>query len=392
MSGLEIVFIAAAVIVAYAYTGFPLITWLRAFVWRRPYLRGEIEPSVSLIICCHNEAGGIEAKLKNVLTLDYPADRLEVIVASDGSTDAMEEIVERFASNRLQLLRLQRGGKAKALNAAVARATGDVMVFSDANSIYAADAIRRLVAPFADPSVGGVAGNQVYVKSLAERDAAAGEHAYWNFDRWMKVLQSRSGNVTSATGAIYAIRRDLFQSVPEGVTDDFVTSTRVIAHDKRLVFEPLAICYEPAARGSKAEFGRKTRIITRGLRGVLTMRALLNPLRFGFYSLQLFSHKVLRRLVVLPLLVLAVTAPLLWNAGLFYRVFTLGEIAFLSIAAAGMLLASLGRSTPKLLSIPAFFCLINAAVLVSVFNILRGRKITVWNPHRVSAGELMKSP
>lgn len=385
MPGLELLFISAGVVVIYAYVGFPLLTWLRALVWRRPYRPGDVLPTVTLVICCHNEADGIEAKLSNVLALDYPSDRLDVIVASDGSTDATEEIVERFTSDRLRLLRLPRGGKAKALNAAVAQATGEVLVFSDANSMYAENAIRRLVAPLADESVGGVAGNQVYVKR-GVAGSAAGEHAYWDFDRWMKTLQSRSGNVTSATGAIYAIRRELFQAVPEGVTDDFVTSTRIIAQGKRLVFEPAAICYEPTAKGSKAEFGRKTRIITRGLRGVLTMRPLLNPLKFGFYSLQLFSHKVLRRLVVFPLLVLAVTAPLLWNTGVFYQLFTLGEIAFVLAAGAGMAWSSLGCKPPRLLAIPVFFCLINAAVVMAVFNILRGRRITVWNPHRATAG------
>jgi cellulose synthase/poly-beta-1,6-N-acetylglucosamine synthase-like glycosyltransferase len=391
MSHVELVSITAAVVVAYTYIGFPLLTMLRALIWRRPFFRADSTPSVSLIICCYNEADSIEAKLQNVLSLDYPADRLEVIISSDGSSDATEDIVRRFVDERLRLLCLPRGGKALALNAAASQATGEILVFSDANSMYAPDAIRRLVAPFADQTVGGVAGNQVYLKRSDEGSTAPGEQSYWNFDRWMKALQSRSGNVISATGAIYAVRRALFHSVPEGVTDDFVTSTRVIAQGQRLVFEPLAICYEPAAKGSQAEFGRKTRIITRGLRGVLTMKSLLNPFRYGYYSVQLFSHKVLRRLVVFPLLMLAVAVPLLWHVSPLYRIVAVLEAAFLGAAAVGLLFAMRGRKAPKAIAIPYFFCLINFAVLVAVCNVLRGRKIAVWNPHRVQTAELVKT-
>ncbi|QDU40122.1 Poly-beta-1,6-N-acetyl-D-glucosamine synthase [Maioricimonas rarisocia] len=382
MSVLEGIFWGATGIVVYAYLGYPLLILLRGMVWRRPVRKEPITPSVSLIICCHNEEQGIEAKLQNVLALDYPADRLQVVVASDGSTDATEEIVSRYVGPQLELLRLPRSGKAAALNAAVAKATGEILVFSDANSQYREDAIRNIVRSFADPAVGGVAGNQVYRKSYDSGSAAAGEQSYWSFDRWMKILQSRSGNTISATGAIYAIRGSLFMPVPEGVTDDFVTSTRVIAQRRRLVFDPEAICYEPVAGAARAEFNRKTRVITRGLRGVIEMRELLNPFRHGFYALQLLSHKVLRRLVVIPLLVLAVVSPLLWNHGLIYQIATVGQGLVYSLAAIGVVLVRTGQRVPKAMSVPLFFCMVNTAVLVAVWNILRGRRITVWNPHR----------
>jgi len=369
-------------LVIYTLFGFPLLTMVRGLLVRRPYQKADITPPVSLIICCFNEEQSIEAKLNNVLALDYPDHLLQVVVASDGSTDQTEAIVERFASDRIHLLSLPRSGKATALNAAVQHATGEVLVFSDANSMYDANAIRELVKPFAEPNVGGVAGNQVYRRSYQEGSAAAGEHYYWDFDRWMKVWQSRSGNAISATGAIYAIRRSLFQTVPAGVTDDFVTSTRIIEQGYRLVFAPEAICYEPAAGNSKAEFGRKTRVITRGLRGVLMMRGLMNPFRYGFYSIQLCSHKVLRRLIVLPLLVMAVLNPVLWNAGLVFQLATIAEMAFLVAALAAPILSSLGLRPHKLLTIPSYICMVNAAVLVAIWNIVRGQRITVWNPSR----------
>lgn len=378
---LQIIFLVALGLIVYAYVGFPLVTWLASRLVRRPYRCEPITPEIDLIICCHNEQDGIEAKIQNILSLDYPADRLHVYIASDGSTDQTEDIVSRYLSGRLQLLRLPRQGKAKALNAAVGAGRGEILVFSDANSMYAPDALSKLAAPFADQRIGGVAGNQVYRKGKAGL-ASSGESSYWDFDRLMKTWQSMSGNTISATGAIYAIRRSLFQQVPDGVTDDFVTSTRVIEQGYRLVFEPAAICLEPVAGSAKAEFGRKTRIITRGLRGVLEMKSLLNPFRYGFYSLQMFSHKVLRRLVVFPLIVMGLISPILWNEHWIYRVMTVGEAGLLAAAGIGYMIARTGRKASKVLAIPFFFVMINMAVLVATWNVICGRKITVWNPHR----------
>jgi hypothetical protein len=167
------------------------------------------------------------------------------------------------------------------------------------------------------------------------------------------------------------------------VTDDFVTSTRVIAQGYRLVFAPDAVAHEPVAASSGMEFGRKVRVITRGLRAVLVMRELLNPFRFGFYALQLFSHKVLRRLVVFPLLILLVVSPLLWSEGLFYQAVTLLQVAFYGCAGLGMLLGSRTRSKLlKVFTIPFFFCMVNAASLIATLNVLRGYRIELWEPQR----------
>jgi len=166
------------------------------------------------------------------------------------------------------------------------------------------------------------------------------------------------------------------------VTDDFVTSTRVIAQGYRLVFEPSAVCYEPLAGAARSEFRRKTRVMTRGLRGVWVMRELLNPFRYGFYSVQLFSHKVLRRLVVFPLLTLSVLIPSLWNASPIFGLLTVLEAAFFLLAGLGFMLSKREKSLGKVLSLPFYFCLVNAAVLVAVWNLITGRKINRWDPQR----------
>ncbi len=379
---IETVFYLLSGIVLWAYIGYPLVVLLRGMLWHKPYRKEPITPKVSMIIACHNEDEGIEAKLNNILSLDYPKELLEVIIASDGSSDNTEEIVKRYTSDQIRLLCLPRGGKAPALNAAIAQASGEILLFSDANSMYREDAIRNIVQPFADANIGGVAGNQVYRSAERTGIAADGENSYWNFDRMLKLAQSRSGNAISATGAIYAIRRELFQTVPDGVTDDFVTSTRVIAQKKRLVFEPEAICFEPVAGSAKAEFGRKTRVITRGLRGIIEMRELLNPFQHGFYALQVFSHKVLRRLVVFPLIALAIISPLLWGNGWFFQAATFLQAAVYFAAMAGLVMSRFQLKSPKFISVPFYFCMVNAAVVVAVYKIMRGERVALWSPAR----------
>jgi cellulose synthase/poly-beta-1,6-N-acetylglucosamine synthase-like glycosyltransferase len=251
--------------------------------------------------------------------------------------------------------------------------------------MYAPDAIRALVRPFADPEVGGVAGNQCYLAKKDADQASAGEESYWNFDRKLKQSQSQAGNAISATGAIYAIRRSLFHPVPIGVTDDFVTSTRVIAQGYRLVFAPDAVAYEQIAGSSSAEFGRKVRVITRGLQSVLVMRELLNPFRYGFYAIQLFSHKVLRRLMFLPLLALLLVSPLLWGRGFLYQAATLAQLIFYGCGALGLLFEGTKVGRLKVFTLPFFFCLVNIASLLATLNIVRGHRIDRWEPQRDKA-------
>jgi cellulose synthase/poly-beta-1,6-N-acetylglucosamine synthase-like glycosyltransferase len=376
-------------LVIYTYFIFPMLIFLRGLIWPRSYKSEELAPPpfVSVVIAAYNEERSIGEKLDNILSLDYPQDRLEVVIASDGSIDNTNAIIQRYKERGVKLLALPRQGKAAALNAAVSVSTGEILVFSDANSIYKTNAIRALVKPFADPSIGGVAGDQRYLKKNKAGFAGIGERVYWNFDRFMKNFESRAGNAISATGAIYAIRRTLFQTVQEGVTDDFATSTGVIAQGYRLVFEPDAIAYEPVAAANSIEFGRKVRVITRGLRAVFNTRGmLLNPFRFGFYAIQLFSHKVMRRLIVYPLLILFFVTPFLWRINLFYQLATIGQLVFYGFALSGLLLDRSRFGRMKFFTIPFYFCLVNAAALIASVNVLRGQQIKRWEPQREVEG------
>jgi glycosyltransferase involved in cell wall biosynthesis len=383
------VFWAAAVTIAYTYVGFPMLVLARGRLRFRPHASGAVTPPVCVVIAAHNEVAAIGDRLENLLALDYPLERLEVVIASDGSDDGTDEVVRGYCARGVKLISLPRCGKAAALNAAVAAASGEIVVFSDANSRYAPDALRALVRPFADDCVGGVAGDQQYASHDDVAGTAAGERSYWSFDRMLKVAESRAGSTISATGAIYAIRRDLVRTVPEGVTDDFVTSTAVIAQGYRLVFAPDAVAFEPVATKGDVEFGRKVRIMTRGLRGVFVMRELLDPRRHGFYTVQLLSHKVLRRLMVFPLVALAIATPRLWRHGWLYRAATIAQAGFYGAGALGVALAGADRSKSgartrrsRLLALPAYFCMVNVAALRATWNLLRGHRIDRWEPAR----------
>jgi cellulose synthase/poly-beta-1,6-N-acetylglucosamine synthase-like glycosyltransferase len=378
-------FWGAVGLIIYTYAGFPLLALVRGLVRPRPVRHGDDLPGVTMIIAAYNEEAVIADKLTNTQALDYPPSLLKVIVASDGSSDATNSLVREFDAPNVQLLALPRQGKNRTLNAAVAAADSDILVFSDADSMLKPDALRQLVAPFTDPDVGGVGGDYHYASDGME---GGGERTYWSFDRVLKQLQSRSGSMTSATGQIYAMRRALFRPMPDGVTDDFFTSVQVPAAHKRLVFAPHAVAYGPVAATAKAEFRRKVRVMTAGLRGVWLVRQLLNPFAYGYFAVQLFSHKVLRRLMVLPLLVIGVTAPMLWRQSWLYRFITMGQAALHMAALLGFALrhTSIGRN--KALSLPFFFDMVNVAALAALWNLVRGTRHDIWVPQREATGDV----
>jgi cellulose synthase/poly-beta-1,6-N-acetylglucosamine synthase-like glycosyltransferase len=367
----------------YVYAGFGLLVAAWAVLRPRRVGQAAITPPVSLIVAAYNEVRSIAAKLDNALELDYPAGALEIIVASDGSDDGTDVIVGRYAEHGVQLLPLPRRGKGHALHEAVSRARGEVLVFSDANTVFHRQALRMLVRNFADPGVGGVCGNQVHCGAGQRDSSDEGERLYWSYDKRLKALESLTGSIVSADGAIYAVRRHLYRR-PESaaVTDDFAISTAVIEQGCRLVYESEALAYEPAVGVARAEFDRKVRIITRGVRGVLLRRSLLNPFHYGFYSVILLSHKVLRRLAPVFLIGLLASSLVAGANGGCYLVAAAWQAGFYGLAAIGGLLRGTPFGRRKLLCAPFFYCLANAAALVALVRILSGKRIERWQPQR----------
>lgn len=380
---LTAVFWAATAVLGYVYLGFALLVAVHGRVRNRIVAKRPITPLVSMIVAAHNEETQIAKKLDNSLGLDYPADAFELIVGSDGSTDATEPIVAACHDPRVRLFSFPRRGKIHVLNDLVPRAQGDILVFSDANTLLDRKALKNLVRNFADPAVGGVCGNQMY-RTLADGESSgAGEKLYWAYDKWLKKLQTRGGSIVAADGAIYAIRRGLFEPPPTAaVTDDFAISTTVVKRGKRLVFEAEALAYEPETDRAASEFQRKVRIVVRGLRGVFMQRALLNPFRYGFYSIVLFSHKVVRRAAPLFLILALLSSTVLaLESGLFRWLLGL-QLFFYALAGLGYLTRARGVGRLKLLYAPFHYCLVNGAALVALVKVLRGTRIETWQPQR----------
>jgi GT2 family glycosyltransferase len=374
--------------VVYAYVGYPVSVLLRSLCAPRSREHAAEDPvdatgppPVTLVVAAYNEADMIREHLDSVLAMDYPRERLNVIVASDGSDDGTDEIVEAYARREpsITFVPLPRGGKNAALNAAVPLAGTDLLAFADADTVVSPAALTKLVAPFADPSVGAVSGDYRYQDEI---DGATGERAYWNFDRVLKGLQSRGGTMISATGALYAIRREHFRPVPAGVSDDFFVSTQAVLAGQRIVFAPEAIVSGPVTVSDDAEFERKIRVIVRGLRGVWAVRPLLNPLTHGLYTVQLASQKLVRRLLGVPLLVMALTAPFLVRRGRIYVLAVAAQVLVHGLAALGFLFRGRPLGHRRILSFPLYLDMVNAAGIVAAARALRPDHGDVWATER----------
>jgi cellulose synthase/poly-beta-1,6-N-acetylglucosamine synthase-like glycosyltransferase len=333
------------------------------------------------VIAAFNEEQSIHAKLDDLAAQDLPpaVSRVQVIVASDGSTDRTAAIASSHVS-RPVVLDLPRGGKAAALNRAIARADGEVVVFTDANSHLGTTTLAALIAPFADPDVGGVAGDQLYRERKS--GAASGERGYWSIERSLKQWESAAGHVVSSTGALHAIRRQFVDPVPPDVTDDFYLSVGVICHGRRLVYAPAAVAEEEPNDRSSAEYRRRVRIVTRGLTAVRRRRQLLNPREYGSYSIILLVHKVARRLLFIPLVVSLVSAGLLRRRARIWRAVWFCQLAFYALAAIGAVDRTGRLAHRKPVALPAHFCLANAAAAHAVWNVIRSRAYTTWSPER----------
>jgi cellulose synthase/poly-beta-1,6-N-acetylglucosamine synthase-like glycosyltransferase len=376
---MEALFWVSVLGVSHTYLFYPLLLWLLT-CWRRPPAYpalGELPP-VSLVISAYNEAAVIGEKLDNSLGLEYPPGKLQVIVVSDGSQDDTDLIVGRYRGRGVRLHRMEpRSGKTAAQNAGVRLATGEVLVFTDANSLYAPAALLELVRPFGDPRVGCVCGELEYLNPGGE-GAGKGEGFYWRYEQFLKSRESRLCSLVGANGAIYALRRELFDELAPEIISDFVMPLRVWRKGYRVVYAPRARATEHSARSFGEEFRRRTRIIARSLHGLRREAGVLNPFAHPGFALQVFSHKVLRWLVPAFLLCALASSGMLYREQP-YRALCWVQGSFYLLALAGNLAPrSLGRL--GLFYIPAHFCAINLGALAGVLQFLAGNRYTVWQP------------
>ncbi len=378
-----LVFWCSAGLIVYVYVGYPVLLGLMAALGlRRPVRREDHEPTVTLVISAYNEEAVIAGKLANTLELDYPSDRLRVLVVSDASSDATDEIVRGMAGRGVELLRMpERSGKTLGLNEAVRRTESDILIFSDANALYDRNVIRRMVRNFGDPEVGAVTGESRY-EVAPDDQAARSEDRYWQYELSLKRWESDLGSLVGGDGAIYAVRRERYRELDAADISDFVNPLQVVEAGYRNVYEPEAFCYERGAAGFGAEFQRKVRIVNRAWRAMIKMRHLLNPFTRGLFAWQFMSHKVLRWLIG-PLLglLLAANLMILSQHPIYVLALMAQAVVYLPAVMAFLLLRA-GREPPRLLEIPYYFCVVNLASAVGILQALRGQKYTTWQTSR----------
>lgn len=371
---MTIVFWTTFFLVVIHYFLFPIAIFALASRLGRRTRAADFTPSISLVIAAYNEEAVIEAKLGNVRELDYPREHLEVIVVSDGSTDSTPHLVEKH-EGVLSLFSPERHGKTDALNRAAKFAAGEILVFSDANTFYRPDALRKLARHFADPDVGGVSGCKRLLP-LEERESSRGDSTYWDFESRLKEKESLLGSVSTADGEIFALRRLLYQPLPPAmINDDMAITMNVVLAGHRVVYEPQAISEEAASRQLEEDYRVKARMVAGGYQ-VLSKYGYRLLERPGF-ALQLFAHKGLRYFMPFLLGGLFLSSFALREEW-FYRVAFLGQLAFYSVAALGAALRS-SRPLPKFLYYPLYYVVMNLAAAAGLFSYARGESVTkVW--------------
>lgn len=378
---LAVIFWSCITLIAYTYVFYPLVI----YVWSslKPALPSRNAapalPSVSIVISVYNEEAVLEEKLKNLAALDYPSDRIEIIIGSDGSSDRTNVML---SASDLPIVRPilfpQRRGKAAVINALIAQAKGDIIILSDANTFYDASTARSLVEPFVDPTIGAVCG-ELILQSESGMAGSVGESSYWNYENIIKSNESRIHSTLGATGAVYAIRKDLFVPIPteKVVADDFLIPMNILMQGYRNCYEPRAVAYERLSNSISGEFRRKVRISAGNFTGIAEFARLLHP-RFGFIAFALWSHKIIRWIVpgLLP-------AALLLNVFLaarseFYQALLYAHLFFYLLSVLGFLLDTL-KLKAGILSFPYYFVAMNAALLVGFVKFILGRQRPTWD-------------
>ena len=376
----EVIFWLSAAALFYTYAGYPILLAFVSALRPRRVKRGEFETTVSVIITAYNEERDLTAKLENTLALDYPSELLEIIVASDCSSDRTDEIVRAFASRGVSLHRqTKRLGKTAAQNAAVEKASGEIILFSDATSLYQADAVKAVMPNFADPTVGCVAGRLIYVDPAQSR-IGRGARSYWSYETFLKKHESRACSLIGASGCLYAVRRSAYVPLYHEACSDFIIATKMVEQGLRAVYEPNAICTEETNRQSDKEMKMRVRIIAQTFTDLWRHVGMMNPFRSGFYAIQLLSHKVMRYLVPFFLIAIFAVSAMLAGSGV-YRMFYFAQVAGYACASLAWMLDTVGVRS-RLLAFPQYFVLANVASLLALYQVLRGERYAHWEPIR----------
>ncbi len=370
-----VLFWVSIFIIIYTYLGYPLVLALLSIIKnhkveaRRDYL-----PQVTMIVTVFNESQRLERKIANTLELDYPEGKLEIIFASDASTDNTDEIIKSYLDKGISLVRSpHRGGKEHAQKCAIEQASGEVIVFSDVATILDKDGIRNIVANFADPSVGCVSSEDRFINPDG---TISGEGAYVKYEMWLRSLESQINSVVGLSGSFFAARKDVCRNWPTNIPSDFNTLLNAIRSGYRGVSDPSSVGIYTNLKDQQREFERKVRTITRGISALVANRGLLNPFEFGLFAWQLLSHKLMRWLAPWLLVLALVANVALAMQRTFYRLLLAPHMSF-------YLLAQLGSRKADwsiVLKIPYYFVQVNHAIAVAWVKFIKGERFVTWTP------------
>lgn len=376
-----------AFLIFYCYLGYPVLVYFCAIFLDKRINKLPIEPTVSIIISAYNEADCIEAKIKNLLDLDYPNSKLEILVGSDGSTDRTNEIVRHFASPMLSFYPFaQRRGKMATLNDLVAKSQNTILVFTDARQSFEQNALRELVANFHDDSIGCVSG-ELHFKPLAKAGGTAqGINLYWKYEKFLRACESRIHSMLGATGAIYAVRRELFTPLPQTIIlDDMFVPLKIIQNGFRAIFDPKAHAYDIIADNPKEEYRRKVRTLSGNYQILLLFFSLFNPFTSPI-AIQLFSHKLLRIVAPFLLIALFIINLFLLAESYTYQILMIGQIIFYWLAILGAWVKHSRHGFLKIISkvcyIPYVFCLLNFSALAGFIRFTKRQQTVTWEKAR----------
>lgn len=373
-----ILFWFAALFLGYTYLGYPILAALRARLRGRPPLKAATLPRVSILVVAHNEAARISRRIGNLLDLDYDPERLEIVIASDGCSDETVALANAYRDRGIRVLSFEQNrGKPAVLNEVIPRLAGEFVVLMDVRQQIAADAVRRLLESFADPAVGAVSGALHLTGHDADGAGLEGVGFYWRYEKFIRLKESLVDSSVGATGALYALRRSLFQPIPDDtLLDDVLIPMQVVRQGYRVLFEPEARASETLAPDSAAEFRRKARTIAGNFQLFAAHRWLLSPTsnRIWFATV---SHKGFRLLCPV-FLVIALAANLMLLHGAFFRWVLVLQLSFYLSALATLAVPALTRISP-LFSVPRAFCLLNAATVAGFYRFARGRQRVTWS-------------
>ncbi len=378
---MEAIFWLSVAAIGYAYVGYPLLLIVLSRLRPKPVKSGHWTPSVTVIIAAYNEERDLAAKLENTLALDYPPSQLEIIVTSDCSSDRTDEIARSFADRGVRLHRQEeRHGKTAAQNAAVTKARGEIIVFSDATTHYHPDVLRLMIPAFADSSVGCATGRVIY-QDDKDSNVGSGTQSYWNYEFFLKRHESAVCSLIGVCGCMYAVRASAYIPLYNEACSDFIIATTMVEQGLRAVYIPEAVCTEEPNRQAKKELAARVRIISQTFSDLWRNRAVLNPFRSGFYAVQLWSHKLMRYLVPVFLLAIFFASAFLATRNAFYAAVFVMQVAFYLAALVSWLLEKLGV-TFGLLALPQYFVITNLASLIAFVKFLTGERYTRWEPSR----------